>query len=54
MAYLKKNKTALKDSTIGFALGAFIVLGVFCLFAFTFAAWNNPTQAPTGGMCSRR
>jgi len=49
MAYLKKNKTALKDSTIGFALGAFIVLGVFVYSLFTFAAWNNPTQAPTGG-----
>ncbi|MDD5527352.1 MAG: hypothetical protein PHO56_00005, partial [Patescibacteria group bacterium] len=53
MAILKKNKFSkkkafLKDSSLGFAFGAFLVLGIFIFSLYSFAAWNNPTAAPPG------
>jgi hypothetical protein len=54
MHHLSKKKIGqgnnfLKDSSIGFAIGAFVVLGVFIYSLYSFAAWTNPSVVPTGG-----
>ncbi|MDD4902577.1 MAG: carbohydrate binding domain-containing protein [Patescibacteria group bacterium] len=44
-----KIQSSLKDSSLGFALGAFLVLGIFVYALCGFAAWSDPTASPTGG-----
>lgn len=39
----------LKNTGLGFALGAFLVFGIFVFTMYTSAAWTNPTAAPIGG-----
>ncbi len=34
---------------VGFAFGAFLVLGIFVYTLYASAAWTNPTASPTGG-----
>ena len=38
-----------KNAGLGFALGAFLVLGFFVYTLYSSAAWTNPTTNPTGG-----
>jgi trimeric autotransporter adhesin len=49
MIFNFKRPTSLKDSSLGFALGVFLVLGVFIYALYGFAAWTNPTAVPTAG-----
>jgi hypothetical protein len=45
----KKKIIFLKNSVFFFALGAFLVLGIFIYSLYSFAAWTSPTLAPPGG-----
>ncbi len=54
MNKIRQNKflkiiSSLRKTGLGFALGAFFVLGIFVYTLYSSAAWTNPTTNPTGG-----
>lgn len=45
---LSQKKFFVKGGVFGFALGAFLVLGIFVYTLYSLAAWTSPTAAPPG------